>query len=494
MARLPPNSPLPAYGSLVGSWIVGKSLGCGSYGTVFRAAPKDRPEDENYALKLAQKAGDERFAREAWLLSHIHHPSVPRFEASGTWRSPAGEAYPYVVMQRVEGMNLYAWALEHGLTLRQAISQLAQVARALQAVHQRGVHRDVKGGNIRVSDEGHAVLLDFGSCWHPGASPLTGGQMPPGTAKYRSPQLLLFEFALGRGVESYSYPADPADDVYALGVTAYRLLAGDYPPRAPDPGDSPELKQPEQVKPPRGLEAVCPELAELIVKMLNPDDPWARGSAKQVAEELEALLEYSRPALDERWVADASRRSTEKAAPPVPRERMPAPVPRERTPAPVPREQTQTPAPRKHASRMLMPRFALALAGCGLVLAMLFVLPTRNVDHGEMASTEPETEPQASEKPDEGTAVGKEGLDSVTSAETAPVSEGTTSTKMPNEPLPGQRRPPCNPRETFVEINGGCWMPARGVKTPCESDWYEYNGRCYAPFMRTQRSPTSKDP
>ncbi|HEX8701681.1 MAG TPA: phosphotransferase, partial [Myxococcaceae bacterium] len=115
-----------------------ESVGRGSYGEVFRVVPKDRPEAGSYALKVAHKPGDERFEREAWLLSRVSHPSVPRLEESGKWKSPQGESHPYLVMQWVEGMSLYAWALEHGLTLRQAISQLAQAARALEAVHRYG--------------------------------------------------------------------------------------------------------------------------------------------------------------------------------------------------------------------------------------------------------------------------------------------------------------------------------------------------------------------
>jgi eukaryotic-like serine/threonine-protein kinase len=479
MAPLPPDSCVPEYGSRVGPWIVRERSGSGSHGTVFRVVRADKPEAGSYALKVALEAEDERFEREAWLLSRIRHPSVPRFEDSGTWKSPRGEAYPYLVMQWVEGMKLYAWAEEHGLTLRQAIGQLAQLARALEATHRHGVHRDVKGGNVRVSPEGHAVLLDFGCCWYPHASPLTGRAVPPGTDNYRSPGLLLFEYALNLGAEGHYVP-EPEDDVYALGVTAYRLLAGAYPPSGADCGDGSKRVVPLEA--PRGLEDKCPELGELIVRMLS-EDPKARGSAKQVAEELEALREYSRPALDEPWVANASRQPTQKAKPPVPPENAPPPVPHENAPPPVPRE---------HPGRVLAPR--LALAGSGLVLALLGVLLTRDVDRTEVAYTEPESEPQSAEKPDAGTSVGEEGLASAAPSQRPPVPEGKVTRKMPDEPHPQQRRPPCTPEDVFVEIKGGCWMPRAGSKPPCETDWYEYNGRCYFAVPARGRPPTSKEP
>jgi hypothetical protein len=92
-----------------------------------------------------------------------------------------------------------------------------------------------------------------------------------------------------------------------------------------------------RLKAPRGLEQVCPELGELIERLLA-EDPFERGNAQQVAEELEALLEYSRLALDEPWVSDASRQPTAKAEPPVTHKPAPTPVPHKPAPTPAPHE------------------------------------------------------------------------------------------------------------------------------------------------------------
>ncbi len=468
MAPLPPDLRFPEDGSLIGSWRVRERIGSGSHGVVFHAVRAERPDAGSYALKLAREPGDERFEREARLLSLVGHPSVPRFEGSGTWKSPRGEAHPYVVMQWVEGMSLYAWAEEYGLTLRQALGQLAQVARALEATHRHGVHRDVKGGNIRVSAKGHAVLLDFGSCWYPGATRLTEGGLPPNTGPYRSPQQLMFKYALRLGVTGY-YEAPPEDDVYALGITAYRLLAGAYPPRDPDTEGGSDGAV--RMVAPKGLNEACPELSTLILRMLV-EDPKARGSAKQVAEELERLLKQSRPALDRPWVRNSSRRPTEKARPPAPL----GSTLRERTPRLIP-------------------------VGSFFVGALLGVLLTRDVGRPEVASTapqsEPQDEPQAEEQPDGGTSLGEESVASVSPAETPPVSEGKIAREMPDRPLPGQMRPPCNQRRA-VEINGGCWRPGPpGADTaPCDADLYEHAKRCYDPILPKpgERVPTSEEP
>lgn len=456
---LPSDPRFPQPGSLIGSWLLVEHIGQGSHGLVFHAVNPDRPEAGSYALKLALRAGDPRFERETYLLSKVQHASVPRFEGSGIWKSPSGEAYPYLVMERVEGMSLYAWAVEHELTVRNALAQLAQVARALEATHEYGVHRDVKGNNIRVSSKGHAVLLDFGSCSYPDASPLTGNALPPGTRYYRSPQLLTLKFALALGSRD-TYQFQPADDVYSLGVTAYRLLAGLYPRRDSDGTALPEA--------PRGLNDVCPELSELIVRMLS-EDPKARGSARKVAEELERLLELPRESLDAPWVANASRLSTEKESPPEP--------------------------PPKAARTAWAP--LVAAAGGGLVLGFLGMLLTRGVDRPEVAYVEPLPEPQASEQPDAGTSVGKDALSSVSPSKTPPASKGRISQKMPDKPLPNQKRPPCTGRVALI-INGGCWhpAPAGAEMAPCDDDFYEYKGRCYSAILLKQgeRVPTSEDP
>jgi serine/threonine protein kinase len=327
------------------------------------------------------------------------------------------------------------------------------------------VHRDVKGGNVRVSAQGHAVLLDFGSCWYPGASPLTGRATPPTTGPYRSPQQLFFEYALTLGAGQY-YEAQPADDVYALGVTAYRLLAGAYPPRDPDSDDSSDGAV--RLVAPRGLNDACPELSALILRMLS-EDPEARGRAGEVADELERLLKLTPPALDQPWVWSPSRQPTEK---------------------------TRRPAPLRYSKRAPAPRWVPA--GSFLLVLLLWGLLSRNGDRREGAFTEPEGQQQATGSPDAGTSgLGEEAMASVAPAETPPVSGRRLARQVPKEPYKGLKRPPCAPWGA-VAINGGCWrlQVIGGVdRAPCYPDLYEHEGRCYAPVLITdERVPTSEEP
>ena len=140
----------------------------------------------------------------------------------------------------------------------------------------------------------------------------------------------------------------------------------------------------------------------------------------------------------------------------------------------------------------------LALAGGCLVMALLCALPPRDVHREEVAFTVQDSEPQVPDTPDAGTAVGEEGLASVSPAEKPQVSgsEGKVSREVPEKPRNDQKRPPCNQRGA-VEINGGCWRFAgKGAETaPCDSDLYEHEGRCYSPILDTaERIPTSDEP
>jgi serine/threonine protein kinase len=83
--------------------------------------------------------------------------------------------------------------------------------------------------NVLVTEEGRAVLTDFGLGTYPGARALTRQAEPLGTPQYLSPQALHPRQRYWRRAEP-RYEAGPTDDVYALGVTAWRLIMDTYPP------------------------------------------------------------------------------------------------------------------------------------------------------------------------------------------------------------------------------------------------------------------------
>jgi eukaryotic-like serine/threonine-protein kinase len=441
-------------GSRLGPWQVEGRAGYGTYGAVYRVRRTRRILPQLVALKLARYPNDLRFEREAELLTRLRHPGVPRLLGQGTWKSsPQGDTHPYVVMQWVEGFRLYDWAEERPFTSRQVLRLLAQVARALEATHARqGLHRDVKGDNILVRPEGKAFLMDFGCGTWAGAPPLTEGLLAPGTKPYRSPQALRFQWEHRREAHT-PCRATPADDVYALGVTAYRLCTGIYPPPATDPsrvGDDARDTL-EVMKPPGQLKPLAPSLESLILRMLS-EKPQDRSSAGELASALEEAAAAAEPDAD----APMGPKGLRKGAEGVRRTRS---EPRGGCLGPM----------------VLMPLAAwvIILIAGNLNLEGVINSPSSLEDGGSTGVADAAVE---------------EGPGASVVWEPEP---SGLALEMPEKPLPGQRRPPCTRFQ--LSIQGGCWVEVPQASPPCE-DSYDWKGACYYPVAAPPRTSTSGKP
>jgi eukaryotic-like serine/threonine-protein kinase len=457
--RLPP-------GTRVGPWELREWRGRGSYGTVYRAVRWGAPEVAEVALKLASHAEDPRFAREVALLSRLRHPSVPRLFDRGEWLNASGRAHPYLVMEWVEGVSLYAWATRHAPTSRQVIRVLSQVASALaQTVEAGAVHRDVKGDNILVQGgaEGHAFLMDYGSGYYAGAERLTPPLFPPATPRYRSPEAWAYAQRAGLDAER-PYEMQPADDVFALGVSAYRLVTGTYPPPT-EPWHAASQVWNQDGRGPRSPQELNPRVASslstLILHMLSTR-PEHRPTARELAGALDEAAQQARPESDQPLFA-----KTPDASPVWPAET------RDKAPAPEPRKMER------------LGRAALA-AGALLALGVGWALHTWRLP----------TEPPI-------TVTEQRGKNSVAVADTAlmaPSASGEASERegitleLPHKPFPGQERPDSAgkcPRKTQIAIHNGCWVKLDVPKDACE-DGYLYKGGCYMPAFRPAPAPTSQ--
>ncbi|MFP2926885.1 serine/threonine protein kinase [Pyxidicoccus sp. 3LG] len=456
-------------GTQVGRWRVVAPQGRGTYGAVYRAVSLESAAAEPVALKLALYPRDERFPREAELLRRIHHPNVPRLLDSGDWLAPSGTPYPYLAMQFLEGAPLYDWAREQTPSSRQVLHLLASLSRALAATHAvGGVHRDVKGGNVLVRDsDAQPFLMDFGAGHYVGASTLTWQLFPPGTPAYRSPEA--WGYVLRADPDSAPpYSVGFADDVFALGVTAYRLLTRAYPPSTNPEEEGSHLWQQNGsgVRPPRVLNERCsPELSALVCRMLSVR-PEARGSARELAEALEEAARSVGPAAD------------------VPLYSRDAPWP-ERVSAP---RRRGVPRARERAWPE-WPR--VASLGVTVVLGAAWWASTRTEEeptkaHGSM---------HADEKDGGTVAVGDSALTPQVSPMPAPVAWTTIAVEVPPKPFPGQKRPDANgrcPGRSQVPIHGGCWIKVTVDPKDCgKEEAYVYQGGCYLPVLRPPRPPTS---
>jgi eukaryotic-like serine/threonine-protein kinase len=469
-ASLPP-------GTLVGRWRVVDWAGRGTHGAVYRAVPADKEYDAPVALKLALLPRNPRLVREAELLSRLRNPSIPRLWDDGEWQHPGGDFFPYLAMEWIDGVPLYAWARQEPFSAPRTFQMLAQLARALQSIHAQGcVHRDVKGDNVLVRrSDGRAMLIDFGSGLSPDAPTLTPPDAYPGTPAYRSPESGLFELQSLRD-RSARYRAGPADELYALGVTACRWLTGEYPRFGEPSQDEHGIWRMDAVKLPDALLQVEPPLRAVVLSLLSVR-PEERGTPAQLAEELE------RAARPSPIVAVRS------AEPPPP---APSPEAKTFTPEELPGEQHR--ANGSHLRRPARRRWPwLATVASGLMLAGW-------VGWGWVGKLAAKSSVLSATTTGAGRAdAGTAGLgEAVSAASTVdapePSIQAMAEEPLP-EPMPGQTRPDAKgrcPHKRQVVLNGACWIPFD--PEACEASVASgqvFRGKCYVPALPRNHPSTS---
>ncbi|MDQ1396037.1 MAG: eukaryotic-like serine/threonine-protein kinase [Acidimicrobiaceae bacterium] len=215
----------------------------------------------------------ERFRREAQAAANLSHPNIVSVydwgEEDGTY---------FIVMEYVDGRPLSAVLKGDGPLLPDRAAAIgADVAAALSFAHRNGViHRDVKPGNVLITNDGLVKVTDFGIARAANAEEnLTQTGAVMGTATYFSP-----EQAQGSVVDARS-------DVYSLGIVLYEMVGG----KPPFSGDNPvtiAYKHVREEPPPlRRLNSAVPAAFEAIVMQAmakNPDERY--GSADELRSDL----------------------------------------------------------------------------------------------------------------------------------------------------------------------------------------------------------------
>ncbi len=201
-----------------GPYVLTQWLGRGGMASVYVGERNDGKFAQTVAVKVLRQAlhtDFERrlFQREQQALAALDHPNVARLLDGGVTAS----GQPYLVMELVRGKTLLEHCQEQRLSLRARVALFAQVCDGVQAAHRALiVHRDIKPGNIVVSDQGQAKLLDFGVAkilrLEEDASQTQ--TFAPITPAYAAPE----QFD-GR-------PITTATDVYGLGMVLHELLTG----------------------------------------------------------------------------------------------------------------------------------------------------------------------------------------------------------------------------------------------------------------------------
>ena len=254
-------------------------LGQGGMATIYRA--QDIRLGRDVAVKvLRPEYGRDpdffaRFRQEAQSAASLNHPNIVSVHDYG--QDPDG---PFIVMEYVAGEDLASLLRNGALAPRQAARIAAEVARALDAAHARGiVHRDVKPGNILIANDGRVKVTDFGIARAIAEAQLTLPGMTLGSVHYFSPE------------QARGEPASVASDIYALGIVLYECLTG----RRPWEGDSAASVAMARLTgaapgPSDVMVSVPPALDAIVRRALAPAPEDRFPSAAAMADALESFL------------------------------------------------------------------------------------------------------------------------------------------------------------------------------------------------------------
>jgi TolB-like protein len=268
--------PDPLIGTTFGRYRIEARIGAGGMGVVYRAL--DAQLQRTVALKLlpAEYCADEiarrRFLTEARAAAAIDHPNVCTIHETG--ETDSGQ--PFLIMVYCHGETLKDRIARGPLATADVLSYATQMARGLAAAHAlRIVHRDVKPGNVMISEDGLLKLVDFGIARMPDATLTAPGQVR-GTIAYVAPEQLRGEPIEGRA------------DLWSLGVVMYEMVTGARPFRADTDSALLYAIVNDQPEPPAQLRPDVPvELSRIIDRLLQKDPAQRYASAQDVIADLE---------------------------------------------------------------------------------------------------------------------------------------------------------------------------------------------------------------
>ena len=268
-------------------------LGRGAMGVVYKA--RDPQINRLVALKTIALRGQDpeaeqefrmRFLNEAQAAGRLHHPGIVAVFDVG---EDAETHDPYIVLEYVDGEALNRiLARERKLSLERALQLTEEIAAALNYAHEQGVtHRDIKPGNILITQDGHPKIADFGIAKLNLAHLTIPGRLM-GTPAYMAPEQLSGSAADGRS------------DLFSLGVILYAMVTG----HSPFQGDSAttvcfKVANREPL-PASALDLNLPRELDAVITRAMAKDPkrrYQRGSdfAEAVAELHARLVPPSNP-------------------------------------------------------------------------------------------------------------------------------------------------------------------------------------------------------
>jgi serine/threonine protein kinase len=280
---------------LSGRYRIDEPIGRGGMASVYRGY--DLTLGREVAIKILDRelADDNafrtRFRLEAQAASRMAHPTIVRVYDAGedSLTSPDGTVrpVPFIVMELVKGRLLKEIIAAGPVPVTDAVRYVDGILEALEYSHRAGVvHRDIKPGNVMVTDAGQVKVMDFGIARAVSDSSSTVAETTQilGTAAYFSPE------------QAKGEPVDARADVYSTGVVLYELLTG----RQPFRGDSPVAVAYQHVSeapvPPSEVNDTVPRALDTVALRALAKDPFQRyQDAAGFREALDATVDGRQP-------------------------------------------------------------------------------------------------------------------------------------------------------------------------------------------------------
>jgi len=279
---------LPSSGDVVDGFRLGDVLSDGRYSRLFKATDTSQGERQvvlKFPHPRVASEGSYRlaFVREAWVAARVRSLWIGEIIEL----SPERQTRLYSVMPFYEGETLeQRLRRSPQLTLAQGIALATRLVRAVVTLHRAGIiHRDIKPDNVMLLKDGGLRLVDLGVARVPQLEDFPAEDIP-GTPSYMAPEL----FA--------GSPGDESSDLFALGVTVFRMFTRAYPFGEIEPFTRPRFVKPSSIA--RYRPELPAWLDAVVGKALSVDPAQRYGDAIEFAHELENGASWAGPAIAQR--------------------------------------------------------------------------------------------------------------------------------------------------------------------------------------------------